>query len=357
MSVLAFSYYENKKELYFNVSKTNAMNMIRDIKTKISFSHKNKTSIKDINLLNSKEFSISLYNAKKEKIFGNFEKNIALSENLIFQKEHIIFINDYALEHFSIKYILLKENTYFKKVSVLKLKIILLFLIIYSITSVLIYFLIKRFLKPLKNEKIRLSNFVKDATHELNTPITAILMSSENTDISEKQIERIRSSATRASEIYQDLSYIFLENKSEKLFPENLCLNELITEQLEYFQPLIKQKRIKITSNLEHSCYSMNKNEFIRLINNLISNSIKYNKFAGSVIITLKNNSLEIRDTGIGIEEEKLQDVFKRSFRGTMEEGGFGLGLSIVHLICKKYDIKIEINSQLKEGTSFTLFF
>ena len=209
MSVLAFSYYENKKELYFNVSKTNAMNMIRDIKTKISFSHKNKTSIKDINLLNSKEFSISLYNAKKEKIFGNFEKNIALSENLIFQKEHIIFINDYALEHFSIKYILLKENTYFKKVSVLKLKIIHLFLIIYSITSVLIYFLIKRFLKPLKNEKIRLSNFVKDATHELNTPITAILMSSENTDISEKQIERIRSSATRASEIYQDLSYIF----------------------------------------------------------------------------------------------------------------------------------------------------
>jgi len=357
MVLFSVFYFENKKELYFNLSKSNVKGIIRNIKSKITFAYKNKNSIKDIDFLHSKEYSISLYNAKKEKILGNVENNIDFKNDITFQKEHIIFINDYKLEHFSIQYILVKENVYFKKLSALKLKIILLFLIIYSLTSALLYLVIKSFLKPLHNEKIRLSNFVKDATHELNTPITAILLSSENKVLSEKQIERIRSSATRASEIYQDLSYIFLENKNEKLFLENLCINELITEQLEYFQPLIKQKRIKITSNLEETYYSMNNNEFIRLINNLISNAIKYNKFAGFVNITLKDNTLEIRDTGIGIEEEKLKDVFKRSFRGTMEEGGFGLGLSIVHYVCNKYNIKIEINSELKEGTTFTLFF
>ena len=107
MSVLAFSYYENKKEHYLNLSKTNANSLIIDIKSKISFADKNKDSIKDIKLLNSKEFSISLYNEKKEKIFGTLENHINFSKDIIFQKEHIIFINDYALEHFSIKYILL----------------------------------------------------------------------------------------------------------------------------------------------------------------------------------------------------------------------------------------------------------
>ena len=61
---------------------------------------------------------------------------------------------------------------------------------------------------------MKLNNFIKDTTHELNTPISAILMSTENKTLSEKQIERVRISAKRVSDIYSDLTYLFLENKT-----------------------------------------------------------------------------------------------------------------------------------------------
>ena len=181
------------------------------------------------------------------------------------------------------------------------------------------FYLAKLFLKPIKEERIKLNNFIKDTTHELNTPISAILMSTENKTLSEKQIERVRISAKRVSDIYSDLTYLFLENKEILKDIQIYNLKDLINEQMEYLDLIASKKRVKINKNIEDFEYKIDKNDFIRIFNNLVSNAIKYNKMGGTIDISLKNNELKISDSGIGIEKEKLNDIYKRYYRATNE--------------------------------------
>ena len=235
--------------------------------------------------------------------------------------------------------------------------IIFIFIFIYSIISLVGFYLAKLFLIPIKDERERLNIFIKDTTHELNTPISAILMSTESTNLTHKQIERVRLSAKRVSEIYKDLTYVFLENHLKEKIINKLSLNTIINEQLKYFEPLASKKRITITTNLEEFEYKINEDDFIRVFNNLVSNSIKYNKISGEIDISLKNKTLTIKDTGIGIREEKIKNIFDRYYRATSEQGGFGIGLNIVSKICKDYNIKIVVDSELNESTTFKLIF
>jgi two-component system OmpR family sensor kinase len=89
----------------------------------------------------------------------------------------------------------------------------------------------------------------------------------------------------------------------------------------------------------------------------LVSNSIKYNKRGGKVLITLKDKILIVKDTGIGISKEKQNNIFKRYYRATSLEGGFGMGLNIVYNIAKEYGLTIDMQSDLNIGTTFTIHF
>ena len=237
------------------------------------------------------------------------------------------------------------------------MNIVFIFLLIYSIITIVGFYLAKLFLKPIKEEREKLNNFIKDTSHELNTPISAILMSLENKNPSEKQLERVKISANRISEIYKDLTYIFLENKENKKDIKDLDLSLIIKEQIDSFEPLFTKKKIDVKIELESITYKINKDDFIRLFNNLFSNAIKYNKINGKIEVTLKENILIIKDTGIGINKEKLKDIYKRYYRATSQSGGFGLGLNIVNMICKNYNIKIEAQSIENEETTFKLIF
>ena len=219
------------------------------------------------------------------------------------------------------------------------------------------FYLAKLFLKPIREERVKLNNFIKDTTHELNTPISAILMSLENKNPSEKQLERVKISANRISEIYRDLTYLFLENKEHKKEIKELDLSLVIKEQIDSFEPLFTKKRIEVKIDIESMNYKINKDDFIRLFNNLFSNAIKYNKINGKIEVILKENILIIKDTGIGINKDKLKDIYKRYYRATNQNGGFGLGLNIVNMICKNYNIKIEVQSVENEETTFKLIF
>ena len=355
--MLAFFYFQNEKTLYYDLTKSNMQNEVSKISSKIIFAHMTNNEFDKDYLLKTNDYKISFYNENKEKIFGNLEDEIDFTKTIMDYKKHFILIDSSTLGHLGVYYIAIKENLFYEQISKLKMNIVFIFLLIYSFIAIIGFYLAKLFLKPIKDERIKLNNFIKDTTHELNTPISAILMSTETTNLNEKQIQRIRLSAKRISEIYEDLTYVFLQNKQNKNTLEIEDLKNLIIEQLEYFTPLASKKSIDIKLQLEPFEYKINKDDFIRLFNNLISNAIKYNKIAGTIEITLKNNELIIKDTGIGISKDKLKDIYKRYYRATNEQGGFGIGLSIVNQICNNYNIKIEVNSQLKQGTIFTLKF
>lgn len=331
-------------------------NTVSKISSKIIYAHMTNREFDPSNLSKLDSYKIAFYDENKKKIFGNIEDKIDFSKELIQKNEHYILIDDSVLGHLGVYFIVIKEDLYSKKISELKIQTLIFFLFIYSLISIMGFYLARLFIKPIKEEREKLNNFIRDTTHELNTPISAILMSTENEVLSAKQIERVRLSAKRISEMYKDLIYIFLEDKEKKEI--NIYnLKTLIYEQLEYFEPLASKKRIKMDLDMEDFNYKINRDDFIRIVNNLISNAIKYNKMGGKISIKLKDKSIIISDTGIGIPEEKIKDIYKRYYRATSEQGGFGIGLNIVNHICKKYNIKIDVNSQISKGTSFTLSF
>ena len=94
-----------------------------------------------------------------------------------------------------------------------------------------------------------------------------------------------------------------------------------------------------------------------RLIDNLLSNAIKYSDVGDSIFITLQENVLKVKDTGIGIDKKVQDDIFTRYHRANEERGGFGIGLNIVLSICKQYNIKLALESKKGEGSTFILTF
>ncbi|WP_418179963.1 sensor histidine kinase [Aliarcobacter lanthieri] len=354
MILATFFYYQNEKILYIDLAKSNMQNIVSKASNEIIISHMTNSDFDKNKYLN--EHEISFYDMHQNLLFGNLKDNFDFSLNFYQDKNKLLIVDSSAVGHLGVWYIVLKDKSLKGKISKLKLNIVFIFLIFYSIIALVGWYLAKLFLKPIKDERERLNNFIKDTTHELNTPITALIMSSNSENISQKQLERIKFSAKRISEIYKDLTYIFLENIDKKSI-ENLRISKIIKEEISNFEPMIIRKKIMIFLDIDEFYYDINKDDFIRLFNNLFSNAIKYNKQDGKIELILKNSSLIIKDSGIGIPKDKIKDIFNRYYRATNQSGGFGLGLNIVNIICKKYNIKIEVNSIENEGTIFKLIF
>jgi len=169
-----------------------------------------------------------------------------------------------------------------------------------------------------------------------------------------KKINRINIAAKTVSVLYNDLTYIALENDMYKS-GENINLKNIIEERVEYFDILARSKEISFMLDLHDSIIVANKNKITRVIDNLISNAIKYNKRKGNISIKLFANSLTIEDSGIGIDADKVGYIFERYSRFNNSEGGFGIGLSIVKDIIDEYKMKIEVSSQINKGTSIKI--
>jgi two-component system OmpR family sensor kinase len=139
---------------------------------------------------------------------------------------------------------------------------------------------------------------------------------------------------------------------------EDLLLNKVLKEELTYLSLLAEKKKITIKLHEENEIYfKIDKESFVRLIHNLINNAIKYNTMNGSIEITIVDDLLLIKDTGIGIPKKSQTAIYERFYRATDQVGGFGLGLNIVHKVCEAFGIEIEFESVVDEGTTFCLKF
>jgi len=354
MLIALFFYYQNEKTLYLDLVKSNMQNIVSKVSNEIIISHMLDVEFNRDIYLNNQNYKISFYDKDKNLLFGNLNEKLNFEQNFYNDEEKLIIVDSSTVGHLGIWYIALKDNSLKEKISNLKLNIFLIFLIFYTIIAIVSWSLAKLFLKPIKDDRERLNNFIKDTTHELNTPISAIIMSCEDDNLTKKQLDRIKFSAKRVSEIYKDLTYIFLGNIEKKSL-DKIDLSKVIKEEIINFEPMIARKRLKINLNIEEFFYEINKDDFIRLFNNLFSNAIKYNKTDGNIDIILQNSELIIKDSGIGISKDKIKDIFNRYYRATNQSGGFGLGLNIVNMICKTYNIKIDVQSSENIGSTFTL--
>jgi two-component system OmpR family sensor kinase len=355
MLIVAILYFQNEKTLYTDLIKSEMQNITSKVSNEIIYSHMMGSKFEKEKYLESKQYQISFYDFNKRKLYGTLDEKIDFTKKFTFKDDEVILVDNSTVGHLGIEYVVLKDTSLNFKIEKLKISILWMFLLSCIFVSFIGFYLSKLFLKPLKEEREKLNNFIKDTTHELNTPISAIMMSSENEELNSKQIQRIRLSAKRISEIYKDLTYIFLEEKEKTKELKEIDISKIIKEQIDGFEPLYSKKRIEVEIKVENMKYMILEDDFIRLFNNLFSNAIKYNKLNGKIEIILKDKTLIIKDWGIGIKEEKIKDIYNRYYRATSLNGGFGLGLNIVNMICKKYNIKIEVSSQENIGTTFKL--
>ena len=344
--------YNLQRDLVYAKMRQNA----GEIAAKLTQAHMHQKKLDFSTLKAQKGFRLGLFDAQKKPIMTEIQHDIPLRENLYQKKGHLGVVDKSVLGHMGVDYVVVEEMRFTKDIKAFTIKVIAVFVALFLLLSMVGYWLAKLFIKPIHAEREKLNQFIKDSTHELNTPITALLMSTSSPNLtSEKNIERIRLSAKRVSELYEDLTYLFLRTKQEP--KQMLAFDAVLKEQIAYLEPFAKKKSIMIEAEIEQMDFLIDKESAVRLINNLISNAIKYSQQGDTIEITLKQRKLIVKDNGIGIEEEKLQDIFKRFYRATSTNGGFGIGLDMVRTITKNYAIMIEVQSALGVGTTFTLTF
>ena len=302
-------------------------------------------------LLQMKEFNYSFKNKKFTMDIIPFEKD---DKYFILQFNHSDEIYSLfpikSVENKSLKVIYpIKE--YRKTIDEIEQKILIFYIL--TILFLLVFSFASSFyaLHPMKKAIKILDEFFKDIVHDLNTPITSILLNTKlisKTNPSE-ELEKIELSTKRISDLYKNFELI--SNEFVKTYKDKVLVDLLINERVGYFSQIYPN--IKFELDLEKTEKTLDKNSFIRIIDNIISNSCKYNNSKGTVFITLDKKELIIKDTGIGMQYP--QKIFDRYYKETSR--GIGIGMNIVHNLCKETNIDIKINSKLNNGTTITLTF
>lgn len=243
----------------------------------------------------------------------------------------------------------------------IRLQVLLSALASFALIALVSRFLVKIALKPLESKITMLNSFIKDFTHEINTPLSVILLSIEQLEkqqnIDTTKFARMKLAAKTLSQTYSDLIFLtFPDTISNE--EERIVMKEAIRERLEYFRLFFERKQIALSVDLQgDSTILASKSKINKMLDNLISNAIKYNKKGGFVSVNLKGRALSIKDSGYGIDEKNLTKIFERYARFNSDQGGFGIGLSLVKSICKEYHIEISCHSKLGEGSEFVLNF
>jgi len=359
-AIIAYLFYQNESRFFYEQTRMSMQIEASRLSSKIINAHMNKSKFSLDWVVNNSLNKIGFYDANNNAIASNIKEPIEFSKQLYQQENRLILVDKSTSGHLGVESIVIEKNGVATFIKNLQLEILLSLLVIYTLLSIIGYFLAKLFIKPIQMKRIQLDNFIKDSTHELNTPITALMLSVNSPIVqSQKNLERIRLSAKRLSEIHKDLTYLMLDSKTiEPKVAETLNLNEIIKEELIYLTLLAEKKKITLLVDYQNEIYfQIDKESFIRLIHNLITNAIKYNTIGGKIDIQLKDRIMTIKDTGIGIPKEHQAEIYERFYRATNQVGGFGLGLNIVHKVCKAYGIGIEFDSLLGKGTVFRLRF
>lgn len=358
-AIIAYLFYQLESRFFYDSTKHHMQQKASMLSSNIIHAHMSNRPFSLETASKDSSFSISFYNKEKEPIIKNDSLTVDFSQKFYIHNQMATFIDQSTFGHLGVEYIVIEKYGIKQYIEALRLKILFILFGIYSILTLVGYFLAKLFIKPIQMKRVSLDNFIKDSTHELNTPITALMLSINSPLLqSPKNLERIKLSAKRISDIHKDLTYLLLKKNQQIENQEKLFLNSIVNEELHYLTLLAEKRKIVLNIKEDSKIYfNIDKESFIRLIHNLVSNAIKYNKVDGTILITFKDNSIFIEDTGIGIPKEHQSEIYERFYRATHQVGGFGLGLNIVYKICKDYNIKIEFRSKVNKGTIFILTF
>lgn len=356
LGVISFLYYQFKKDLMLQDKRQTLQNYSNNQISNLKELHINidKSNIYP----RDEKFNSAIFDSSKKKIFSTLIMNDVNLDEVIYLKDgYIHLIKEPESYYLGSKYVIVEiqdDNIWFIKI---KYKIIFWFFIAFFILLLIGYFIAKLFLRPMRESILMLDRFIKDTTHELNTPVAAILSNIQMIDknsIAEKlakKINRIEIGAKTISNIYEDLTFISLNNQIISN-NEELNLSQILRQRVDFFKAIANSKKVEFQLDIKEDVFIVcDVKKLSKLIDNILSNAIKYNKFQGFIKVSLKDNLLVIEDSGKGLSKENLKSLFTRYKRFDKSVGGFGIGLNIVQMIAKEYNFKIDVISKLNVGT------
>lgn len=204
-------------------------------------------------------------------------------------------------------------------------------------------------IRPLKKALELNEEFVKDILHDFNTPLSALKI---NHKILTKQygendaIQRSAEALDNVLFLQADLHYFI--NQSE-LKNDSINLKNTLQQRMKYFQTIFSD--VTYSLDLKEVTLYTNRDAFLRVIDNLLSNAGKYNIKNGTVEISLNNSTLTIKDSGIGIKNP--DKIFDRYYKEN--DRGIGIGLHIVQKLCTELGINLSLTTELTQGSTFSL--
>ncbi len=219
----------------------------------------------------------------------------------------------------------------------------------------------------------RIKQFTVDASHELRTPLTIMRGEVELALRNPKEAEEYRrilasnlEEILRLSAIIENLLTLSKSDQGQDIVPmEPTNLKALIEELYEDCEVLASKKHISIEVGKKEDIFIQGDKVRLRqLFLNLIDNAIKYTPEKGTVSLMLERQNgfaiVQVADTGIGIPKEEQSKIFDRFYRvdkaRSREMGGSGLGLSIAKWIAELHHGRIEVESEPKQGSTFSVF-
>jgi len=228
---------------------------------------------------------------------------------------------------------------------------------------------LERVYRDLKEIDELKSNIIANVSHELRTPITIakgfieLAMMEEDEKERENNLKSAIRALIRLNDTVEDLIQVAnIERRDARLTREVIDLGELLEEAIDEKRGSAEERGVSITLNAEPGCtVSGDPPKLKRALLNILDNAIKFNRPGGKVVVKLEQKEdwvkVAVSDTGIGIPEDRLEDVFKPLTQldpsPTRRYGGTGTGLAVAKRTIEAHGGRIWAESKRGEGTTF----
>lgn len=221
--------------------------------------------------------------------------------------------------------------------------------------------------KRIKSFVERERAFTRDASHEFRTPLTVItmaadLLSAEQdlNEYSKKYVTRIRGSARDMQELI-DAFLILARETDQEFVEEYIMVADTIEREVNAADIYLDGKPIVVQIDQQYPLELYTANKVLGIVlGNLIRNAILYTN-EGTVKIIVKESSVVISDTGIGMSEEQTKKIFQPYYRANQKDKttrkGYGVGLTIVKRLSTRFNWQVEVQSEVGVGTAIEVIF
>ncbi len=290
-------------------------------------------------------------NKKKSKYIGN------------------LYLNDYSYSYKENNSLVIIDNAKTKKALTTSL---ISSIVIFILSEIIIYLISRKITAwitiPVKDSFEKQKQFIEDASHELKTPLSVIIASTEALEDNPKEakwLNNIKSESTRMSNLIKDLLDLASSEKKETYRYQEGNLSKLIELSVLTFEGKAYEKNIKLKYNIDNNIeMKMDENSIRQLIEILLDNAIKHSKDKETIRITLTDNNNEITlkviNKGEGIPKGEEEKIFERFYRvdksRNRKENRYGLGLAIAKNIVTNHSGKIKAISNNGLTTFEVLF-